>query len=312
MATADERFVSHRIGELQIAAARELPPAIAAQAIALHRANAERGRDACLKWGPGSSVSHVRIRSAAGEYDLAVKSNPWRGLRGALSDALHGSRAARALRGARRIAAAGLRQPQVLAIAERRAGGLVRESFLVTRYARGAEPLPVAMARLRDARDARRALLRRLGRAIGRLHAAGLDHGDLKHSNLLVDAQGEFAFLDLEALRELSPFAWRKRVRALGQLEAFARDLYPWLPERERVCFRAGYLRAQPELSARRGALFSAARSAGERRSARLAKRPRSAERHFPLAPRDTHPCTVADAAEGPADVGKAGNDMRS
>jgi tRNA A-37 threonylcarbamoyl transferase component Bud32 len=312
MATADERFVSHRIGDLEIAALRELPPAIAAQAIALHRANAEKGRDACLKWGPGSSVSHVRIRSAGGEHDLAVKWNPWRGLRGALSDALHGSRAARARRGAERIAAAGLRQPQVLAVAERRAGGLVRESFLLTRFARGAEPLPVVMAHLRDERESRRALLRRLGEAIGALHASGLDHRDLKHSNLLVDAQGEVAFLDLEALGELSPFAWRRRARALGELEAFARDLYPWLPARERLCFGAGYLRAQPELRARRRALLSAARRAADRRSARMAKRPRPAERHFPLAPRDTHPCTVADAVEGPAAVGKGGIDMRS
>lgn len=296
----DARFAVRRLDDLHVAHATEIPAEVVAQAIALHRESFARGRDACLKWGPGSSVSHVRIRRGSGDLDLAVKWNPWRGFRGALADALHGSRARRALRASARLASAGLLAPEVLAVAERRRLGVVHESFLLTRFLRDADPLPVAMARLRERTARRRALLRALGEAIGTLHAAGLDHRDLKHSNLMVGPDRRIAFLDLEALGRLAPFDWRRRVRALGELESYARDLHGWLPGRERLCFLRAYLRAHPALAADEARLVRAAQREAERRVARWAGRTRSAERHFPLAPRDVNPCTVADAVASP------------
>ena len=189
----------------------------------------------------------------------------------------------------------------MLAFAERRRFGVVRESFLLTRFLPGADPLPVAMARLRGAVGPRRALARSLGEVIGRLHAAGLDHHDLKHSNLLVDASGRVALLDLDALGRLAPLRWRRRVRALGVLEAFARDLYAWLPTSDRARFLRGYLRAEPSLAGRERRLVGDVRRAAQRRLARWARRERDALRHFPLAPRDASPCTIADAVCTPA-----------
>jgi tRNA A-37 threonylcarbamoyl transferase component Bud32 len=294
-----ERFGTTRQDGLWILHPPELPAALVTQAIRLHRENFARGRAACLKWGPGSSVSRVLLRTASGPLDMAVKWNHWRGWRGALSDALHGSRARRAQVGAQRLAAAGLRAPALLALAERRGAGGVRESFLLTRFIAGAEPLPVALARLRAERRARRALLDAIGAAVGALHAAGLDHRDLKPSNLLVDAAGGVAFLDLEALAPLGPFAWRRRVRALGLLEAFARDLHPWLSAADRArCLRA-YLRAEPAPAPQRDRLVRELEAVAGRRLARWSRRARG-ERHFPLAPLDTLPCTTADALEAP------------
>lgn len=304
MPAADERFETSVRDGLRILHRSGVPASVVTQAIALHRENFSRGRDACEHWGPGSSVSHILIRGAAGSLDMAVKWNPWRGWRGALSDALHGSRARRALAASRRVAAVPLLQPEVLAVAERRHAGVVRESFLLTRFVAGADPLPVALARLRNARRERRSLARQLGETIGAMHAAGLDHRDLKHSNLLVDASGRIALLDLDALGSLRPLAWRRRVRALGQLEAFARDLYEWLPRSDRSRFLAGYLAAQPGLSPRRRRLVREVRRAAQRRLQRLSSRDRGAPRHFPLAPRDANPCTVADALEGGVEPG--------
>jgi tRNA A-37 threonylcarbamoyl transferase component Bud32 len=295
---ADERFETSVRDGLRILHRRGVPAAVVAQAIALHRENFARGRDACLHWGPGSSVSHVLIRSAAGALDMAVKWNPWRGWRGALSDALRGSRASRALSASRRVAAIPLPQPEVLALAETRRAGVVRESFLLTRFVAGSQPLPVALERLRGARRERRALARRLGETLGALHRAGLDHPDLKHSNLLVEADGGVALLDLDALRALRPLAWRRRVLALGELEAYARDLYAWLPRSDRARFCAGYLAQQPQLARTRRRLARDVERAARRRFERLASRDRRAPRHFPLAPRDADPCTVADAVE--------------
>jgi hypothetical protein len=295
----DARFAIRRLDDLHIAHVAEVPAELVAQAIALHRENAARGRDACLKWGPGSSVSRALIRSGADELDMAVKWTPWRGWGGALSDALHGSRGRRALAASRRLAAAGLHQPEVLAVAETRRLG-VRESFLLTRFLRGADPLPVAMERLRGRTARRRGLLRALGGAIGALHAAGFDHRDLKHSNLMVCPDRRIAFLDLEALRGPAPLGWRRRVRALGVLESFARDLYGWLPARERLCFLRAYVDAQPELVSRERELARDGEREAARRVARWSARPRDPQRHFPLAPRDSIPCTVADAATPP------------
>lgn len=291
-------FETQCVEGLRVVHRANVPAAVFAQAIRLHRQNFARGREACLHWGPGSSVSRVLIRSAAGPLDMAVKWNPWRGWRGALSDALHGSRGRRALAASRRVAAIPLLQPEVLAFAERRRCGVVVESYLLTRFLADADPLPVALVRLRGARAARRALARALGEAIGALHAAGLDHRDLKHSNLLVDAAGRVALLDLEAVGPLAPLRWRRRVRALGLLEAFARDLHPWLPRSDRARFLQGYLRAEPRLAGRARRLVRDALRCAEQRLARWGRRERGPERYFPLAPRDANPCTIADAVE--------------
>jgi hypothetical protein len=117
----------------------------------------------------------------------------------------------------------------------------------------------------------------------------------------MVGPDRRIAFLDLEALGRLAPFEWRRRVRALGELESYARDLYGWLPGRERLCFLRAYLRAQPALAAHARKLVRAAQREAERRVVRWAGRSRPAERHFPLAPRDVNPCTVADAVASPA-----------
>jgi hypothetical protein len=300
----DRRFETQRVDGLCVAHLPGVPAGVVAQAIDLHRASVARGRDACLKWGPGSSVSRVLIRGGGGELDMAVKGIAWRGLGGALSDLLHGSRARRALAASRRLARAGLPQAEVLAVAERRRLGVVRESFVLTRFLH-ADPLPVALAKLRARTARRRALLRALGESIGALHAAGLDHRDLKHSNLLIGPERCVAFLDLEALGRLAPFGWRRRVRALGVLESFAEDLYDWLPARERLCFLRAYLTAQPALLPRKERFVREVRRQAARRAARWAARPRDAERHFPLAPRDVIPCSVADAVRAPGELAR-------
>lgn len=287
MRSGTTRWRQSRNGELRIVHRPDVEAESIAHAIARHRENAAKGREACEHWGPGSSVSRVVLETDGAPLDLAVKWNHWRGWRAAVSEALRGSRATRAARGAEQLREIGLGHPESLAVAERRRLGLVSESFLITRFLAGASPLPAAMPALRASPKRRRALAYALGDLIGTLHARRLDHSDLKHSNLLVTSHDSWVLLDLDSLAASREPIWRRRVRALGQLEAYATDLYPWLPRSDRMRFLRAYLRQNPELSSRRRELVDAVSAWVGRRLESWSKKDRSDHIRYPLAPRE-------------------------
>jgi serine/threonine protein kinase len=127
-----------------------------------------------------------------------------------------------------------------------------------------------------------------IGDVIGRLHAAGLDHRDLKHSNLLLTPGDEIVLLDLDSVVPPRRPGWRRRVRALGQLEVYAVDLYPWLPRTDRLRFLRAYLRRVPDLAPRRRALVVDVRSWVQRRLRKWARKQRPESPWYPLAPRES------------------------
>ena len=275
-------FYESRCGGLHVVHREGLDAAAVLFAIEVHRRRVAERREECEAYGPGSSVSRVSVSG----LDLAVKWNHSRGLRGALSDLWNGSRARRAAAGALRVEGLGLQAPQTWATAESRKAGLVVESFLLTGFCRGADPLPAAAPRFRADRRRRRALVARLGETLGRLHAADLDHRDLKHSNLLVTPDDLLVLIDLDSLARPRRMRWRLRVRALGQLEAYARDLYPWLGGGDRLRFLRAYL-AETGLDATESSrLRRDVESWAQRRLSEWADRPRPDRERFPMAPR--------------------------
>ena len=96
-----DEMIRARAGGLEILHRSELPAELVVRAVDLHRGRDARGRDACEKWGPGSSVSRIELEDGGARLDLAVKWVRWRGLRGALADRCFGSRGSRALAGAK-------------------------------------------------------------------------------------------------------------------------------------------------------------------------------------------------------------------
>jgi serine/threonine protein kinase len=132
--------------------------------------------------------------------------------------------------------------------------------------------------------------VRALGETIGRLHAAGLDHRDLKHSNLLLRPDDSFALLDLDSLIPPRAPRLRARARALGQLEAYATDLYPWLSRSDRSRFFAAYLAETPEWHGRRRELMEAALAWSRQRLAEWSLEDRSDHFHYPMGPRAAPP----------------------
>ncbi len=277
-----------RRGELAIEHRDDVSADLVVEAIARHQAHDRLGREACEKWGPGSSVSRVALAASGVPCELAVKLHRWRGLRGALSDGWRGSRAVRARAGLARLTPIGLDSPALVAIAERRRAGIVLESWVLCEFRADAQPLSVALVREDLARSARRRLLAGLGDLVGVLHAAGVDHPDLKPSNLLVGAGGALALLDLDALVPPRRVNWRRRVRALGQLEAYARDLHPGLSRTDRARVLRAYLERNPSLRPERSRLASEAVAWARRRLAEWSRRDRGERRAFPLAPRPT------------------------
>src|SRR5262249_40394051 len=113
--------------------------------------------------------------------------------------------------------------------------------------------------------------------------------------NLLVTAQDGIALLDLDSLIPPRRPTWRRRVRAFGQLKAFAFDLYPDLPRSDRARVLCAYLEHHPSLRARRRELVRAVRRWVDRRLERWRGRDRALHVHYPLAPRAPLPPTVVD-----------------
>jgi hypothetical protein len=75
-------------------------------------------------------------------------------------------------------------------------------------------------------------------------------------------------------------------VRALGQLEAYARDLAPGLSRSDRLRVLRAYLARDPSLRGESGRLARQASAWATRRIAEWSQRDRGAQRHFPLGPR--------------------------
>jgi tRNA A-37 threonylcarbamoyl transferase component Bud32 len=124
--------------------------------------------------------------------------------------------------------------PPLLACRPRGAASVT--SFLVTKRIAGAENLHLfawrfaaepARGRLRLAADYAAAL----GRLIGRMHAAGAAHRDLKAANFLVipgDCESAVCLIDLDGLQPGSRICFQRQARDLARLAA-GLVAHPWI-----------------------------------------------------------------------------------
>lgn len=134
--------------------------------------------------------------------------------------AVRGSRATRARRSDEALGRAGFDAPLAVHQGRLPGGG----EYLFTRTAPG-ESVTRWLSRTRcgdrDTLRLRRELLVELGTLVGRLHATGFVHGDLRPGNVLADRQGDhfrFTLLDNERTRRMLPPSGRALLRNLMQL----------------------------------------------------------------------------------------------
>jgi hypothetical protein len=215
----------------------------------------------------GSSTS-AKVAHCA-EQDLYYKEFLPRGPFEALKGLIRGSRATRARKNDLLLDQAGFNVPVNLAW-----GSLSkRREYLISQSVQGAgitHWLRETLAeRTGDTLALRRQLLTQMGIFVGRLHATGFIHGDLRTSNILAslhDDRFSFALIDNERTVHISPppgklllknlmqlnmllpsdlthtdrwrffMSWRRQMRDLSNLEAriLAKESYQWAFKRLR------------------------------------------------------------------------------
>lgn len=175
---------------------------------------------------------------------LVVKRYNARKASDSLLDLFRPSKATFAFRKARLLEEAGLPVARALAAAYAPWRGPVRPSYLVMERVRDAGTYRPFFEAGGDPDHARI-----LGRMIGRLHAGGLRHRDLRCENLLEDGMGQLWFIDMEGIRiQLLP----RPDRVLRDLRALHRNFARFQVRPKPgvlATFWRAYLRQQPRAS---------------------------------------------------------------
>jgi tRNA A-37 threonylcarbamoyl transferase component Bud32 len=158
-----------------------------------------------------------------------------------LKDLFRPSRALRAFRKAYHLETLGLPTPRPLAAAEQRVLRCLLRSYLVTEEVPGARDLGRYLARVPRVESA---VVRQLAELVGRLHAEGFSHRDLKETNLLLDPAGRVYLIDLDGL------AFLRRVsdeRAAADLARLARAVasFSSVTDADRAAFLRHYCRVR-------------------------------------------------------------------
>jgi tRNA A-37 threonylcarbamoyl transferase component Bud32 len=183
-----------------------------------------------------------------------------------------GTRAERAFRGHQLLRENGLDAPQVVVV-----GKKGRQSFLVSeairdgrglgRYFRETFVPPLS----KEAIENKRLAVQTLGHQVGRLHALGIFHGDLRWGNIMAKASTpmgvEFLFLDNERTVQYRRLPYLKRLKNLVQLNM---DSSPVVTGTDRMRFFLAYLLKNPELEDEKKLLI---RCILEKTAARLARK---------------------------------------
>ena len=151
------------------------------------------------------------------------------------------------------LLAHGIATPRPLLACRPRGWATSSTSFLVTEWIAGAENLHlfgwrIAAAAARRAASLAARCAEALGRLIGRMHAAGAAHRDLKAANLLVvEERGDVTvyLVDLDGLQPGGLVGFQRQARDLARLAA-GLAAHPWVTRS--ICRR--FLRATEELPA--------------------------------------------------------------
>lgn len=187
------------------------------------------------------------------------------------------SRAKRAFRAGLMLCQNGLHTPEIVALAEKRWGPFGLRNILITKGLGNTQPLARILCGQEKDLSAvqsrqRRQQIRALGKTIGRMHAAGIFHGDLRGNNILVRRESDdwrFYLIDNERTRKFQTIPFSLRIKNLVQLNMLRRTI----SDTDRMRFLKAYCR-EAGLEREKAKKMSAA--VGAKTVQRLAKRTRT------------------------------------
>jgi tRNA A-37 threonylcarbamoyl transferase component Bud32 len=184
----------------------------------------DEGSAALIKAGAGRTIHRVRIPGA----DVYVKHFRATNIVSLVHQALRQGRARKEFEVANELAAVGVPTITPIALGERRKGGLLLESYLISEsIADGMTLFDLIDRRLMTMGEPvdpalRFHLARELGVLAARIHDAGVEHRDLHERNIVVrsGAKGglELFMLDLHELRRRPGGEWKWAERDLGRM----------------------------------------------------------------------------------------------
>ena len=234
-------------------AAEGVPQVLLERLLADPEAPIHGGLDRPVKLSHGSVLVEAGLPLGGCGGRVAYKQyrprNWWKGC----CNLLRRSRARRDWAAARRLVALGIPTARPVLVLEPRQFRLRRRSYLATEWIVSSENLHLYAWKLAElplgerlGRAARCA--ESLGRLIGRLHARGIAHRDLKGANLLVTDQGhgiETCLVDVAGVRFLRRLSRRRRAKNLARL-AVGLSAHRWVPRTACCRFLRNYLRELP------------------------------------------------------------------
>lgn len=162
------------------------------------------------------------------------------------------SRARRAFDASLMLQEHGFDAPAVIGLFERRRGPFVTDNMLLTREVRNAAPIMQLLKDVRNCSDrdtllAKRDLIRAFAGTVGRMHAKGIFHGDLRLGNVLVVKEHEnwrFYFIDNERTKKFRFLPSRLRLKNLVQVNMF----FHGISKTDRLRFLRSYLESNPSV----------------------------------------------------------------
>jgi len=191
------------------------------------------------------------------------------------------SRAKRSFKATLMLEKNGFEAPVVVAIGECKSSFLDRENFLATIEVEDAKQIyqfmpesadDLTKEQLRDKRE----LMRAFGQTVGRMHARGIFHGDLKVVNVLARQEKKgwvFSFIDNERTKKFYRLPAWLRLKNLVQLNMYRTNA---LTDTDRMRFFKSYLQENTVIARKKSKWI---KKVIKRTNWRLAKRDKSFDR---------------------------------
>ncbi len=246
-------FELFRIRGWKLWISRRFPPHALAQPEAHDGHNGVRGPFDRVTSSRFSRVYLCRIGFFGTVHSLYLKQFLHRSTWDMLKHLVRPSRAQRAFKASLMLAENGLLSPEVIAVGELKYGLVCARTFLITRQLENAasacallEDFTARADKIRDKRN----LIAAFGETVGRMHAAGIFHGDLRPGNVFGEdtSQGwRFFFLDNERTRRFRRLPHRLIVKNLVQIGMLHKQI---LTPTDRMRFLKSYLARNTRIGA--------------------------------------------------------------